>query len=55
MPRELKDAALSFRVTASMKQALVELADEDGRALADYLYRVLQAHLQEKGKAVPSR
>ena len=47
---EPKSAALSFRIRPSLKAALEELAAAEDRALANYLDRVLRAHVEEAKK-----
>lgn len=41
-----KDSALSFRIPSALKEALKARADADDRKLADYVARVLRAHVE---------
>lgn len=56
---EPRSAALSFRVTPSLKTRLEQLAKADRRPLSNYLELVLEAHAeaqtkkQEAGKTRP--
>jgi hypothetical protein len=43
-----KDAQVVAHVERAVKQALEELAQEDGRRLSSYVERLLLRHLQEK-------
>lgn len=44
-----RTAALSVRVEGEVKAAIVKAAKEDDRTVAQYVERVLIAHLREKG------
>jgi len=44
-----RTAAVSLRVHEEVKAALVEAAKADGRTVAQYVERLLIAHLKEKG------
>lgn len=46
MPR---DAAISVRVAQEVKEAVVRAAKADGRTVAQYVERVLVAHLRDVG------
>ncbi len=50
-----KTAAISVRVEPALKEALEEAARRDERTLAQYVERVLAAHLRKEGllKAQP--
>jgi predicted DNA-binding protein len=45
MSKEVEQAALSYRVPASLKQALQALADADRRRLGPYIRLALEAHV----------
>jgi hypothetical protein len=47
---EQRSAALSFRITPSLKAALEQLAKADRRPLSNYLELVLEAHVEQKRK-----
>jgi len=47
MPR---DAAITARVEKAVKEALVTLAEEDGRPHSQYLERLILIHLQEMNR-----
>lgn len=52
-----KDHPFSLRMETEMRDRLRELADADGRALANYIHKVLREHLaaEEAKKAKSSR
>lgn len=52
---ETKDAALSFRVRASLKSALERLAAKDRRPLSSYLEIVLEDHVKRAEAAAKRR
>jgi len=45
-----RDAQIGFRIRSDLKAALEQLAKSDGRSLANYLERVLDAHVEAKRK-----
>jgi hypothetical protein len=45
---EARTAPLGLRIRPSLKAALSRLADDDGRTLANYVERVLEAHVEAK-------
>ena len=45
-----REAAISVRLTAPIKQAIERLAAEDDRTVSQYVERLLLAHLKEKGE-----
>lgn len=44
-----KTSAISVRVSDEVKQAVEKAAEDDGRSIASYVERLLNAHLKEKG------
>ncbi|WP_232830869.1 hypothetical protein [Tropicimonas sp. IMCC34011] len=44
-----KTSAISVRVTEATKLAVEKAAEEDGRSVASYVERLLNAHLKEAG------
>ncbi|KAA0675718.1 ribbon-helix-helix protein, CopG family [Roseomonas genomospecies 6] len=44
-----RTAAISVRVEEELKAALEKAAKDDGRTVAQYVERLLIAHLREKG------
>lgn len=52
-----KDHPFSLRMEAEMRDRLRELAEADGRALANYIHKVLREHLaaEDAKKAKSSR
>lgn len=51
MTEEQRSAALSFRIKPSLKTALEQLAKADERNLANYLERVLRAHVEHENRS----
>ncbi len=47
---ETRTAAVSVRVKPSLQLALKAAADDDGRTVAQYVERLLEAHLKDIGK-----
>ncbi len=47
--RETRDAPLSLKVRPSLKAALKQAADQDGRTLAQFTERLLEAAMREQG------
>ena len=43
-----RDAQIGFRIRSDLKAALERLAKTDGRSLANYLERLLDAHVEAK-------
>jgi hypothetical protein len=50
MTEEIRSAPLGLRVRPSLKAALERLAKEEGRTLANYVERVLEAHVTAKDR-----
>ncbi|MEA2835257.1 MAG: hypothetical protein QOG66_3459 [Methylobacteriaceae bacterium] len=50
-----RTAAISVRVEPDLKTSLEKLATEDDRTLAQYVERVLVAHVKEKGSSKKAR
>ena len=50
MVKAKRDNQYTMRMPADLRAALDRLADADGRSLADYLVRVLTAHVESVGK-----
>lgn len=48
-----RTAAISVRVEEDLKAAVEKAAQEDGRTVAQYVERLLIAHLREKGLYSP--
>jgi hypothetical protein len=51
----MKDAKVVAHVERAVKDALEQLAQEDGRKLSSYVDRVLVRYLQQKGRLPGSR
>ncbi len=49
-PDENRTASLGMRVWPSLKDAIDQVAKEDGRTTTQYIERLLIAHLREKGR-----
>lgn len=47
--KKAKGEYLVARVTVEMKRAMEQAAEDDDRALADYLRLVVRDHLRERG------
>jgi predicted HicB family RNase H-like nuclease len=48
-PREIRTASLSLKVRPSLKNALAEAAQADGRTMAQYTERLLEAAMRQAG------
>jgi len=48
-PKELRNAALSLKVRPSLKSALAAAAETEGRTLAQFTERLLEAAMREQG------
>jgi predicted HicB family RNase H-like nuclease len=48
-PREIRTASLSLKVRPSLKNALAEAAQADGRTMAQYAERLLEAAMRQAG------
>jgi predicted DNA-binding protein len=44
----MRDAQIGFRIRSELKVELERLAKADGRSLANYLERLLDAHVEAK-------
>jgi hypothetical protein len=47
--REIRTASLSLKVRPSLKNALAEAAQADGRTMAQYTERLLEAAMRQAG------
>jgi hypothetical protein len=47
---EQRSTQIGFRIKPSLKAGLEKLAKADGRSLANYLERLLEAHLEQATK-----
>jgi predicted HicB family RNase H-like nuclease len=47
MPEEKRDAPLGLRIRPSLKAKLERLAEAEGRSLANYVERLLEAHVDD--------
>ena len=50
-----RDAQIGFRIRSDLKAELERLARADGRSLANYLERLLDAHVEAKKKQESKR
>jgi hypothetical protein len=44
---EIRSESVKVRITPTLKEALLALANDDGRSLAGYIERVLAVHVAE--------
>jgi hypothetical protein len=47
--KQPRDAALSFRISASLRDALERAASNDDRSVSAYVTRLIERHLREGG------
>jgi hypothetical protein len=52
MKKEVKDVRITFRVEESMKEKIEERAEDCGRTVSDYIYRLIQADLKKSEGAI---
>lgn len=49
-PKEIRSSTLSIKVFPSLKEALDEAAEDDGRSTSQFVERILTSYLQDKGR-----
>jgi hypothetical protein len=47
--KPVKDAGLSFRISATLRDALAKAAEAEDRSVSSYVTRLLDRHLREAG------
>ncbi|MBK3400410.1 ribbon-helix-helix protein, CopG family [Methylobacterium ajmalii] len=51
LPKQIRSESFTVRITPDLKRTITELAQAEGRTVAAYIERLLEAHAKAMGKA----